>query len=151
MFTDGNYNLLIIDDLQICTLNNPFIADIFSRESHHTNLSVFFNFHQAKCSRDISLNAHYLILFKNPRDNNQTKISENNSNGEVDKLNSNESQDSDLKSLIMLPVQSSLKSDIKDPVKSSKTFQTKKRSIEKNHPHRRKLNENQIRKGMKKA
>ena len=33
VFADGNHNFVIIDDLQISALNNPFIANIFSRES----------------------------------------------------------------------------------------------------------------------
>ena len=78
VFADGNHNLLIIDDLQISALNNHFIANIFSRESHHRNMTVFLIlqkfFHQGKYARDISLNAHYIILFKNPRDTNQVKI-----------------------------------------------------------------------------
>ena len=44
----------------------------FSRGSHHRNLSVIYIvlnlFYQEKDSRSISLNSHYLILFKNPRD-----------------------------------------------------------------------------------
>ena len=46
---------------------NPFI-----RGSHHRNLSMIYIvqnlFHQGKGSRSISLNSHYLVLFKNPRD-----------------------------------------------------------------------------------
>lgn len=66
--------LLILDDLMRDS-NNPIIADIFTRGSHHKNLSVMFLtqnlFHQNKYSRDISLNTHYLVFFKNPRDKNQ--------------------------------------------------------------------------------
>ena len=73
-----NHNLLIIDDLQSSALNNGFIANLFSRESHHRNVSVFLVlqnlFHQGKFSRDISLNIHYFILFKNQRDINQIKV-----------------------------------------------------------------------------
>ena len=70
--TNGDHNLIIIDDMQIRALNDPFIANLFSRESHHKNLSVFLLlqnlFHQGKYARDVSLNSHYFILFKNPRD-----------------------------------------------------------------------------------
>ena len=70
--TNGDHNLVIIDDMQITALNDSFIANLFSRESHHRNLSVFLLlqnlFHQGKYARDISLNSHYFILFKNPRD-----------------------------------------------------------------------------------
>ena len=44
----------------------------FTRGSHHRNLSVIYIvqnlFHQGKGSRSVSLNSHYLVLFKNPRD-----------------------------------------------------------------------------------
>ncbi|KAF4526817.1 hypothetical protein B566_EDAN015144 [Ephemera danica] len=47
------------------------VVDIFSKGSHHRNLSVMFKtqniFHQSKGSRDMSLNAHYIVMFKNPR------------------------------------------------------------------------------------
>ena len=48
------------------------IVNLFTRCSHHRNLSVIYIvqnlFHQGKGSRSISLNSHYLVLFKNPRD-----------------------------------------------------------------------------------
>ena len=70
--TNGDHSLIIIDDMQITALHDPFIANLFCRESHHKNLSLFLLlqnlFHQGKYARDISLNSHYFILFKNPRD-----------------------------------------------------------------------------------
>ena len=70
--TNGDHNLVIIDDMQITALNDPFVANLFCRESHHKNLSVFLLlqnlFHQGKYARDISLNSYYFILFKNPGD-----------------------------------------------------------------------------------
>ena len=76
--TDANHNLLILDDMQMTALNSSFIANLFSRESHHKNFSVFLIlqnfFHQGKYGRDISLNSHYLILFRNKRDKNIIKI-----------------------------------------------------------------------------
>ena len=76
--TDANHNLLILDYMQMTALNSSFIANLFSRESHHKNLSVFLIlqnfFHQGKYGRDISLNSHYLILFRNKRDKNIIKI-----------------------------------------------------------------------------
>ena len=48
------------------------IVNFFNRGSHNRNLSVIYIvqnlFHQGKGSRSISLNSHYLVLFKNPRD-----------------------------------------------------------------------------------
>jgi hypothetical protein len=65
--------LLIIDDLMREADGN--VVDIFSKGSHHRNLSVIFItqniFHQGKGSRDMSLNAHYVVFFKNPREKSQ--------------------------------------------------------------------------------
>ena len=47
------------------------VANIFTNGSHHRNISVAFLvqnlFHKNKHIRTISLNAHYMVLFKNPR------------------------------------------------------------------------------------
>jgi len=62
--------LLIIDDLMSET--NQLVANIFTIISHHRNVSVLYVtqnvFDKNKFARTISLNAHYLVLFKNPRD-----------------------------------------------------------------------------------
>ena len=62
--------LLIIDDLMSET--NQLFANIFTKISHHRNVSVLYVtqnvFDKNKFARTISLNAHYLVLFKNPRD-----------------------------------------------------------------------------------
>ncbi len=51
------------------------IADLFTKGSHHKNLSVIYIvqniFHQGRETRDISLNTHYIVLFKSPRDKQQ--------------------------------------------------------------------------------
>ena len=48
------------------------IVDLFTKSSHHENINVsFFSqniFHQGHGQRDISLNASYIVIFKNPRD-----------------------------------------------------------------------------------
>ena len=76
--SDSNHDLLILDNMQMSALNSSFIANLFSRESHHKNLSVFLIlqnfFHQGKYGQDISLNSHYLVLFRNKRDKNIIKI-----------------------------------------------------------------------------
>ena len=65
-------NLMVIDDQMIETGNDERIAKLFTKGSHHRNLSVIYIvqnlFHQGRVSRSISLNSHYLVLFKNPRD-----------------------------------------------------------------------------------
>ena len=52
--------------------SNKTVVDIFTKYSHHKNLSVIYLtqnlFHQGLGQRDISLNAHYIVVFKNPRD-----------------------------------------------------------------------------------
>ncbi|CAH0551102.1 unnamed protein product [Brassicogethes aeneus] len=69
-FNGSEPTLIIIDDLM--KEAGGAIVDIFTKGSHHRNLSVFYItqnlFHQGKGQRDISLNAHYIIYFKNPRD-----------------------------------------------------------------------------------
>ena len=76
--SNDKHNLIILDDMQIKAMNDPYIANLFSRESHHRNLTVILLlqnlFHQGKYSRDVSLNSHYFILFKNIRDTNQIKV-----------------------------------------------------------------------------
>ena len=63
--------LVIIDDLMRESSNNV-VVDLFTKGSHHKNISVMFItqniFHKSTHSRDISLNASYIVLFKNPRD-----------------------------------------------------------------------------------
>ena len=63
--------LVIIDDLMNET--NRSVTKLFTKVGHHRNLSVIHIvqnlFSQNKEHRTISLNAHYLVVFKNPRDN----------------------------------------------------------------------------------
>lgn len=66
--------LIIIDDLMTSAYTKS-ICDLFTKGSHHKNISVILItqnlFHQGKYCRDISLNCKYLVLFKNPRDKSQ--------------------------------------------------------------------------------
>ena len=52
---------------------NPPVTNLFSKGSHHRNLSVIHIvqnlFRQNKEHRTINLNAQYLVVFKNSRDN----------------------------------------------------------------------------------
>lgn len=65
-------NLLVLDDMLFAGSEHPEIARAFTQYTHHRNLSVLYLvqnvFHQGKNSRTISLNANYMVLFKNPRD-----------------------------------------------------------------------------------
>jgi hypothetical protein len=72
MFEANTRNLCIIDDLMQECSGDKNVCNLFTKTSHHRNLSVIFItqnlFFQGKESRTISLNAHYIVLFKNPRD-----------------------------------------------------------------------------------
>ena len=74
-FNPKEENLLIIDDLMTQCHSDERMTRLFSDGSSHKNLSVIFIvhnlFHQGKEMRNISLNTHYIILFKNPRDSQQ--------------------------------------------------------------------------------
>ena len=65
-------NLFVIDDQLQEASNNNQIMNLFTKGSHHRNLSVIYLlqnvFHQGKINRTVSLNCQYLVLFKNPRD-----------------------------------------------------------------------------------
>ena len=69
--TDEN-NLYIIDDLMSEGTESKEICSMFTEGSHHYNYSVVFLtqniFYGGKMNRTISLNTHYMVLFKNPRD-----------------------------------------------------------------------------------
>ena len=66
-------NLIVIDDQMIEAGKDNRVVNLFTKGSHlHRNLSVVYIvqnlFHQGKANRSISLNSHYLVLFKNLRD-----------------------------------------------------------------------------------
>ena len=77
-FADSNHNLLILDDLMMEIIDSKEAAKIFTMYSHHMNISVIFlnqnMFSQGKAARTISLNLHYMIIFRNPRDTNQIRV-----------------------------------------------------------------------------
>ncbi|CAF1035618.1 unnamed protein product [Brachionus calyciflorus] len=65
-------NLIILDDLMKECEENVSIQKLFTIDSHHKNISVFFItqniFSRGKFTRTLNLNSHYLVLFNNPRD-----------------------------------------------------------------------------------
>ena len=71
-FDVNKRNLIVFDDQTIDASEDKRIVNLFTRGSHHRNLSMIYIeqnlFHQRKDSRSISLNSHYLVLFKNLRD-----------------------------------------------------------------------------------
>jgi len=74
---DGSEPSMIVIDDQMSDINQV-VADIFTKISHHGNISILHLtqnlFDKNKYARTISLNAHYLVLFKNPRDAGQFSI-----------------------------------------------------------------------------
>ena len=71
---NGEPCLVFPDDL----LNDVYskqLCEMFTRSSHHRNIRVILItqnlFHQGRFSRDISLNAHYIVAMKNVRDKKQ--------------------------------------------------------------------------------
>jgi hypothetical protein len=69
--THNRPKLIILDGI----LNNVYsknVCDLFTKGSHRRNISVILItenlFHQGRFCRDISLNAKYLVVFKNARD-----------------------------------------------------------------------------------
>lgn len=71
----GTNSLIILDDLMIECTNDERLTFLYTRGSHHLNISVIFItqnlFHKGKEMRGVSLNSQYLILFKNRRDMSQ--------------------------------------------------------------------------------
>ena len=78
-FDVNKRNLIVFDDQMMDVSKDKRIVNLFTRGSHHRNLSVIYIvqnlFHQGKGSRSISLNSHYLVLFKNPRDSSEANVS----------------------------------------------------------------------------
>jgi hypothetical protein len=76
-FTNDENNLLILDDLMADSANSKLVSNLFTRTSHHRNLSVILIlqnlYHKGSSLRDIGLNAKYLIIFKNPNDRRQIR------------------------------------------------------------------------------
>jgi len=73
MFDGEKRTLLIIDDLMHET--DERVTKLFTKGSHHLNISILYLtqnlFFGGKQNRTIALNAHYLVIFKNPRDSTQ--------------------------------------------------------------------------------
>lgn len=69
-FTGERRTLIVLDDLMHEA--NDDVSQIFTKGSHHKNLSVLFLtqnlFFNSKHARTMSLNSQYIVLFKNPRD-----------------------------------------------------------------------------------
>ena len=67
---DGQHRWIIVDDLLGEVGGKAEMNNLFTKHSHHKNLSVFFVTQNLfdKNIRLLSVNAQYVIVFKNPRD-----------------------------------------------------------------------------------
>lgn len=68
-------HLIIVDDKMTDDETAEKMEALFTQGSHHKNISVVYIiqnlFNRHKRHRTISLNTHYLVVFKNPRDRTQ--------------------------------------------------------------------------------
>lgn len=68
-------SLLCVDDLMIELQNNKDFANFFVKHSHHLHVSVIFlaqqYFFKSPLLRTVSINTHYIISFKCPREQSQ--------------------------------------------------------------------------------
>ena len=64
--------LLVLDDLLAEGGEDKGLLDLFTKHSHHQNITVLYLFQDTfppgKYAKSISRNAHYIVAFKNPRD-----------------------------------------------------------------------------------
>jgi hypothetical protein len=69
---DHSNSLIVLDDLMSQCSNDQRAVDLFTRGSHHTGVPVLYLtqnlFPPGRLSRTISLNSHYMVIFRNPRD-----------------------------------------------------------------------------------
>lgn len=72
---DGKFNIIVLDDLMELIIKNVDAQNLFTKYCHHFNITVIFLtqnvFAQGPCARTISVNTHFLVLFRNKRDESQ--------------------------------------------------------------------------------
>jgi hypothetical protein len=71
-------NLLIIDDLMSEISDSKLLSNLFTRGSHHCNITVVYIvqnlFDRGKSSTTVAKNAHYTVLFKNEKGVNDARV-----------------------------------------------------------------------------
>lgn len=71
-FKPTQWGLLALDDLMEEGANDKRVLDLFSKPSYHCNISVMLLcqdlFPPGKFTKTISRNEHYIVAFKNQRD-----------------------------------------------------------------------------------
>ena len=76
-FGSDGHTVICIDDLACEASKNKVVENLFTRISHHNNITPILLtqnlFYQGKHMRTIALNTHYTILLKNPRSSSQTR------------------------------------------------------------------------------
>ena len=64
--------ILVLDDLMAEGDNDKEVMDLLTKHSHHRNITVLYlcqdMFPPGKYAKTISRNSHYIVTFKNPRD-----------------------------------------------------------------------------------
>jgi hypothetical protein len=64
--------ILVLDDLMAESGGEKSVLDIFTKHSHHQNITVIYLcqdlFPPGKFAKTINRNVHYIVAFKNPRD-----------------------------------------------------------------------------------
>ena len=74
---EKKHGIIVLDDLMLQVCNDPTVFSLFTVGSHPLNLTVIFIgqniFPGGRFSRSISLNLHYIILFKNISDSLQIR------------------------------------------------------------------------------
>ena len=67
--------VIVLDDLMSDVIENKSLLNLFTVGSHHNKISTIFLtqniYEKGKYARTISLNCHYMVLFKNLRDQSQ--------------------------------------------------------------------------------
>ena len=71
------HGIIVLDDLMGAVMKSSKAESLFIMGSHHKNLTVILVsqnlFYQGKAARTISLNMHYMVLYRNLRDKRQIK------------------------------------------------------------------------------
>ena len=71
-FPPGGKGVMVLDDLMDEGSHDKRVLNLFTKHSHHQNVTVLYlcqdMFPVGKYAKSISRNAHYIVAFKNPRD-----------------------------------------------------------------------------------
>ena len=72
LFGPMRRGVLVLDDLMEEGVQDKRVLDLFTKDSHHRNITVLYLtqdlFPTRKFSKTINRNANYIVAFKNPQD-----------------------------------------------------------------------------------